>query len=232
MRFTLLALLALTIITWHQALALPYTPTETAEVERDITTPFNSTELQIVDADEASLGISSRGNTISAPIRRRLLFDLPIATANDMRIMNTEVAWRLHLYYDFTRDVFVYDIDLDGEQTRSEVKICITHVGLPTWGKSNGNTWVQYQLEILVYWMDTISNKLITVAWNAAYQFGQNDPDLTYYMSMVRAPRGWYQSGPKPASGCPKIGVGAGTKVKPTSWSFLPWSAIISNLGS
>lgn len=232
MRCTFRALLALTLITWHQALALPYTPTETAEVERDIITPYNSTELQIANADGASLGTSSSGTWISTPVRMRLLVDLPIAIANDMRIMSTRVAWRLHIYYDSSGPKFVYDIDLDGEQTKSEVKICIIEIGLPTTGTSDGNNWIRLQLGISVFWMDTISNKLITMSWNAVYQFGQNDPDLTFYSSMVKAPHGWEQSGPKPASGCPQIGVGDGTRVTPASWSFLPWTTIISNLGS
>jgi len=152
-----------------------------------------------------------------------------------MRIMNTRVAWRLSLYYHhYYPDTynFFYGVDQDGEQTESEVRMCIIEVGLPKSGTSDGIYWIAFQIGIAVVWIDTISNKLITVSWNAVYRFGQNDPNLNYFDGMVRAPHGWEQSGPKPASGCPNIGVGDGTRVTLTSWSFLPWSTIISNLGS
>jgi hypothetical protein len=228
MRFTLPALLGLTLLTWHQALALPDTPTKIAKVERDIT-PYNVTDSQMVDGVGSSPDDATWSST---PLQTRLLFILPLAIANDIGVMSTRVAWRLLLSYtgDSTgTGRFYISAFPDGMQVVTEIRICIvgpiTTVGT---GSTDGNATVQFRVPLEAVWADTVTNKLIAVFWIATYQFGQNDPDISYTVNMDNAPSGWDQPGPLPTSRCPPTG---GTAVVPTSWSLLPWSMIISNVG-
>lgn len=228
MRFTLPALLGLTLLTWHQALALPATPTKIAKVERDITTPYNVT---IVDGAGASLGTPDDATWSSTPLQTRLLFVMPLAIANDMGIMRNTLPFRLLLSYTGSSagdgHVFGNVFPEDG-QAVDDLDICFGTSTVVGTGTSGGNSWVQIQSAIEVAWGDTITNKLIAVFWTGTYQYGQNDPSLSYTTVMNIVPSGWEQSGSLPASGCPQSGVG--TVVNPTSWSNLPWSNIISNL--
>jgi hypothetical protein len=233
MRFILLALLGLIILMRHQALALLATPTKIAKVERDITTPYNFTRFQIVHRDGASLGTSDDAVWTSTLVRMQLLVDLPITIANDMGIMATTISWKIKAYWDSATSgggIF-YGVSPDGTQTQSEIDICFDGpLDIVATGTSNGNNWVQLQMPLVVSWVDTFTNKLIAVFWTATYQFGENNPDLTYLLFLDIAPLGWEQSGPMPSNGCPDSGVGI--SATPTLWSYLPWSTIISNLGS
>jgi hypothetical protein len=228
MRFTLPALLGLTLLTWHQALALSATPTKIAKVERDIT-PDNVTASQMVDGVGSSPADATWSST---PLQTRLLFVLPLAIANDIGIMNTRVAWRLLLSYtgdsSGTGTVYVSAFP-DGMQVVTEIRICIVGpITIDGTGSTDGNATVQMRVPLEVVWADTLTNKLIAVFWTATYQFGQNDPDISYTVNMYNAPYGWDQPGSMPTSGCPPT---SGTAVVPTSWSLLPWSMIISNVG-
>jgi hypothetical protein len=232
MRFTLPALLGLTLLTWHQALALPATPTKIAKVERDITTPYNVTALQGVDGDGASLGTSGGATWSSTPLQTRLEVVLPLAIANAMEIMTPVVDWKLLLTYTGDSNGnghFYYNAYPDGMQTLREIEMCLTSPGkLVGTGTSGGNAWVQVKIPLEVAWLDTITGQLVAVFWTATYQFGQNDPDLSHTFYMNIAPSGWENGGTLPTTGCPPSGVG--TAFTPASWSFLPWSTIISNL--
>jgi hypothetical protein len=227
MRFTLPALLGLTLLTWHQALALSATPTKIAKVERDIT-PDNVTASQMVDGVGSSPADATWSST---PLQTRLLFVLPLAIANDIGIMNTRVAWRLLLSYtgdsSGTGTVYVSAFP-DGMQVVTEIRICIVGpIIIDGTGSTDGNATVQMRVPLEVVWADTLTNKLIAVFWTATYQFGQNDPDISHTVNMYNAPIGWDQPGSMPTSGCLPT---SGTKVVPTSWSLLPWSMIISNV--
>lgn len=232
MRFTLPALLGLTLLTWHQALALSATPTKVTKVERDITTPNNVTAFQMVHGVGSSLGTSADATWSSTPLQTRLLIVLPLAIANDIGIMNTRVAWRLLISYtgDSTGSGTVYVSAFpDGMQVLAEIRICIVGpVTVAATGAIDGNDMVQMRVPLEVVWVDTITNKLIAVFWIATYQLGQNDPDISYTVDMDNAPSGWDQTGSMPASGCPPTSLG--TAFVPTSWSLLPWSTVISNV--
>jgi hypothetical protein len=229
MRFTLPALLGLTLLTWHQALALPVTPTKTAKVEGDIT-PYNVTASQRVDGIGSSPADATWSST---PLQTRLLFILPLAIANDMGVLHTWVAWKLLLSYtgDSTGTGYFYiSAYPDGTQVVTEIRICIVGpiITVAT-GSTGGDATVQFQVPLEAVWADTLTNKVIAVFWIATYQFGQNNPDLSYTVDMNNAPSGYDQPGPLPTSRCPPTG---GTAVVPTSWSLLPWSTIISNVQS
>jgi hypothetical protein len=179
MRFTLPALLGLTLLTWHQALALSATPTKIAKVERDIT-PDNVTASQMVDGVGSSPADATWSST---PLQTRLLFVLPLAIANDIGIMNTRVAWRLLLSYtgdsSGTGTVYVSAFP-DGMQVVTEIRICIVGpITIDGTGSTDGNATVQMRVPLEVVWADTLTNKLIAVFWTATYQFGQNDPDIS-----------------------------------------------------
>jgi len=227
MRFTLPSLLGLILLMWHQALALPATSTKIAEIERDITNPYNITAVNGVGP---SLGTSDSSTWSSTPLRTRLLFDMPRAITNDMGLMKTLLAYKLLLTYtgSTTGGTVYYDIYAQLGLRIADLRICsYGPFTLQSSGKSNGNAWVQITCPLVIAWLDTVTGKLISVFWTTKYQFGQNDPDLSYTDFMNSAPSGWEISGSLPGVGCPQSGVG--TAVKPTSWSLLPWSEIIDS---
>jgi hypothetical protein len=166
------------------------------------------------------------------PVQDLFVFEMPIAIANAMKTLNVLVAWKLIFTYSGNSggsgNIYVNVIP-DGDQQSNEIHVCLW--SNPIWrstGTTNGDTWIQIQLPVEVVWLNVIPNQLISVFWTATYQFGQNNPDLSYYISMDVAPSAWQQSGPIPASGCP--GSGVGTAVTPNSWTLLPWSAITSTV--
>jgi hypothetical protein len=231
MRFILSALLGLILLPWHQALALPAIPTKIAKIERDFITPYVATASHTVVGTGVSLGTSGGEDWwASTPIQERLVFDMPGTIANTMGILSTLVAWKLVCTYSGdssgTGNVYVAILP-DGQQQPDEIQICIwDSTTVVNSGTSNGNSWVQIQVSVEVVWLHIITNQFISVFWVATYQFGQNDPDLSFDVSMDQAPKGFQQPGPLPASGCPAWYDG--TLVMPKSWTLLPWSSIVS----
>jgi hypothetical protein len=180
MRFTLPALLVL-ILTRHQALALPATPTQITGIERK-TTASNGT-LQAVARVGAGLGTLSEPTWSSTPLQLRLLFDLPVPIANGMKIINTKAAWKLLFTYtgdaagNGNADVSVIP---DGTQSSAEIQICIYSPAIfRNAGTTGDNSWVEAEIFTEVVWWNTVSQQLVSVFWAATYQFGENDPDLT-----------------------------------------------------
>jgi hypothetical protein len=231
MRFIFSALLGLILLPWHQALALPAIPTKIAKIERDSITPYIATANHTVVRTGISLGTSGGEDWwTSTAIQERLIFDMPGTIANTMGILSTLVAWKLvYTYSGASNGGGNVDINIlpDGQQQPGEIQICTwDSTTVTNTGTSGGNSWVQIQVPLEVVWLDTITNQLISVFWAATYQFGQNDPDLSFEVSMDAAPKGFQQPGPLPASGCP--GWYVGTLVIPKSWTLLPWSSIVS----
>jgi hypothetical protein len=235
MYFTLPVLLGLTLLPWHQALALPAMSTKIANVTKDITTPYNDTIADIVD------GLGASGPTWSStPLLSLLTFEMPQATVDDMATLTTQLPFRLSIFYTGPINSngnngfgkLRYGIQPEGWQTRSTIDVCMNGnaIRIAQGRTTGGNYWVKAKANLAAYWVDTLEGKVITVFWSAIFQFGQNDPDLTYTVSITKSPVGWEQTGPPPAApACPEIGVG--TMVSPTTWSNLPWSQIISNIG-
>jgi hypothetical protein len=231
MYFTTLVLLGLTLLPWHQALASPAMSTKIAKVTKDITTPYNNTVVDIVD------GLGGGGPTWSSTTLLTLLtFEMPQATVDDMATLTSQVPFRLHITYTGPMNAngngqVKYGISPEGWQTMSIIGVCLsgsTNIGQGR--ATGGNYWVKVKSNLAAYWVDILEGKFITVFWSAIFQYGKNDPDLTYTVSITKSPVGWEQTGPPPAgSACPEIGVG--TMVTPTTWSNLPWSRIISNDG-
>jgi hypothetical protein len=224
MRFTLPALSGLTLLTWHQALALPATP---AEIEGAITVSANTT------GHGASLGTSGADDFwTSTALHTRLEFILPVPMADTMQLRSTTIDWKLRVSYQGPSNglgnVFVTAYS-DGKERHDNSLVCINPpVYTRNTGSSNGNSWMQSQIPVEVVWLNQRSGVFISVFFVATYQLGQNDPSLTFVVSVDTAPSAWIQQGTLPTTGCPASGVGTGTT--PKRWSLRPWSSIKSNV--
>jgi len=234
MRFTLPMLLILTLLTWHQALALPSVSPFTPNMNLPRAAPYDAATHQMLDlmvvgvAATADLDTRSlRARAVawkSAELKRRLVVGLSAAVATSIHLANAALTWKLSL---------VYAVDSRGRQTvtphiypdeNANVNVCVNKFTTSTFGNTGNTYWVDAEVDLEGTYTDAASGNIITMFWTASMRLGQLVASC-YIHDMENPPTGYEKIIPQPNSQNSQMClIPGGTSVKPTSWTFDSWA--------
>ena len=237
MRFTLFTFLALILLIWHQALALPgvLPPTPNTEVTvRNIprAAPYDAATHQMLDSRavdiKAAADLDARSLRTRTPawssseLKRRFVVVLSTATATAIHLTNAAISWKFGLTYHADargREIVTGTIYQDGNIGVENLEMCVRGVKSYQFGNINNQYWVDANVDLEGTYKDSVSGNVVTMFWTAAVRLAQ-DGVLNEVIHMVIPPMG-FELLPQSAQACPAMG---GTSIEANSWTFESWS--------
>ena len=237
MRFTLFTFLALILLIWHQALALPGVLPPTPNTEVTVwniprAAPYDAATHQILDsravdikpaADLDARSLRTRTPAwSSSEVKRRLVVAFSTGAATAIHLANAAITWKFGLVYNADtrgRETVIGTLYQDGDSSLANVEMCVRGVKSYQFGNINNQYWVDANVDLEGIYTDSVSGNVVTMFWTAAVRLAQ-DSSLNEVIDMVIPPMG-FELVPQSAQSCLPMG---GTSIEPTSWTFAGWS--------